>query len=250
VNADAILLTDITRSPHIAGGEGRDRTRSPRSERTSPRLTIALHATTPAGTDSSGELPDRLRALRGRLERLPRMIAECHRLAADRPSRQNGTRPPLTMPRAPTRRSRGCTPARAALTTRPCARAHRTRPLPSKAGANRASGQTSAFPRQASQADDCHACSPLRSSSQSASAADNADLQGTRGVPSTAFRLPGAARVVPRRCSVCLIATATVLELPPMASSQTATSCLYAPGAMRRAGFGASHRRPWRERPS
>jgi hypothetical protein len=70
-----------------------------------------LRATTLAGTDSSGELPDRRRALGGRLERLPRAIAECHRLAADRPSRHNGTEPPPTMTRAPTRRSRGCTPA-------------------------------------------------------------------------------------------------------------------------------------------
>lgn len=46
-----------------------------------------------------------------------------------------------------------------------------------------------------------------------------------------------------RRCRSCLVATATVLELPPMASSQTATSCLCT-GCDASGRSGASVRRP------
>ena len=109
--AAILLLTNITRSPRIARREPPGRYPLDPVRTLLVKAHHRLHATTLAGTDSSGELPDRPRAFGGRLERLPRVIAECRRLAADRPSRHNGTRPPPTMPRAPTRRSRGCTPA-------------------------------------------------------------------------------------------------------------------------------------------
>jgi uncharacterized protein (UPF0335 family) len=87
-NPAATFLTNITRSPLITRGErpGTYRLIPHAAQRIDTLLVKArhrLHATTVAGTDSSAQRPEQLRALINRLERLQREIAECRRIAAE-----------------------------------------------------------------------------------------------------------------------------------------------------------------------
>ena len=124
---------------------GRERTRSIRSERASSRLTIActrrrspartLPASSQTGDAHSAAVSS---ACRGRSPSA----------TGSPPTGRAGTTAPSRLPpcRARLRDVHAAArQPRAALISRPCARARRTRPLPLKAGANWASGRTTAI---------------------------------------------------------------------------------------------------------